>query len=205
MCSNLLSFGKVESVRSLRETLRREDVGPIIRRFFINTLFDSTFMLLGIVVGAAFAADASLRVVLVTMVTSSLALGISTGVSVYEAESLERERKISELERALFRDLNDTTIEKAARSITILAALINFLTPLFSCAVTISPFVLAALQILEINLAAWFSVVLTLSMLFGAGVYLGRLGKKNPWKKGLRMVGFGLIAFIIGFLLDSLI
>jgi len=205
MCSNLLSFGKVESVHSLRETLRREDVGPIIRRFFINTLFDSTFMLLGIVVGAAFVADASLGVVLVTMVTSSLALGISTGVSVYEAESLERERKISELERALFRDLSGTTIEKAARSITILAALINFLTPLFSCAVTISPFVLVALQILEINLASWFSVVLALSMLFGAGVYLGRLGKKNPWKKGLRMVGFGLLAFIIGFLLDSLI
>ena len=64
MCSNLLSFGKVESVRSLRETLRRDDVGPIFRRFFINTLFDSTFMLLGIVVGAAFAADASLGVVL---------------------------------------------------------------------------------------------------------------------------------------------
>ncbi len=192
-------------MRSLREILRREDVGPIIRRFFINTLFDATFMLLGIVVGAAFAADASLRVVLITMVTSSLALGISTGVSVYEAESLERERKIYELERALFMDLKGTKIEKAARSITILVALINFLTPLFSCVVTISPFVLVALQVLEINLASWFSVVLALSILFGAGVFLGRLGKKNPWKKGLRMVGFGLIAFIIGFLLDSLI
>jgi len=192
-------------VPNLRETLRREDVGPVIRRFFINTLFDSTFMLLGIVVGAAFAADASFGVVIVTMVTSSLALGISTGVSVYEAESLERERKISELERALFRDLSGTTIEKAARSITILAALINFLTPLFSCAVTISPFILVALQVLETNLASWFSVVLALSVLFGAGVFLGRLGKKNPWMKGLRMVGFGLIAFIIGLLLDFLI
>lgn len=192
-------------MRSLREILRREDVGPIIRRFFINTLFDSTFMLLGIVVGAAFAADASLGVVLVTMVTSSLALGISTGVSVYEAESLERERKIYELERALFMDLKGTKIEKAARSITILVAVINFLTPLFSCAVIISPFVLVALDVLEINLASWFSVVLALSTLFGAGVYMGRLGKKNPWKKGLRMVGFGLTAFIIGFLLDSLI
>jgi len=192
-------------VPNLREMLRREDVGPIIRRFFVNTLFDSTFMLLGVVVGAAFAADASLRVVIVTMVTSSLALGISTGVSVYEAESLERERRISELERALFRDLSGTTIERAARSITILAALINFLTPLFSCAVTISPFVLVALQVLEINLASWVSVVLALSILFGVGVFLGRLGKKNPWMKGLRMVGFGLIAFIIGLLLDFLI
>lgn len=192
-------------MRSLRRMLKREDVGPIIRRFFINTLFDSTFMLLGIVVGVAFAADASLGVVLVTMVTSSFALGISTGVSVYEAESLERERKIYELERALFMDLEGTKIEKAARSIAILVALINFLTPLFSCAVMILPFVLVALDVLEINSASWFSVILALSTLFGAGVYMGRLGKKNPWKKGVRMVCFGLIAFIIGFLLDSLV
>ena len=189
----------------LRETLRREDVGPIIRRFFINTLFDSTFMLLGIVAGAAFAVDVSLNVVLVTMVTSSLALGISTGVSVYEADTLERERKIAELEKALFRDLSGTRIEKTARSITILTVVINFLTPLVSCAVTISPLMLAIWKILEVNVASWVSVILALSILFGAGVYLGRLGKTNPWTKGLRMAGFGLMAFIIGFLLNALI
>lgn len=52
-------------------------------------------MLLGIVVGAAFAIDINLSIILVTMATSSLALGISTGVSVYEAESLERERLLN--------------------------------------------------------------------------------------------------------------
>jgi len=192
-------------VPDFRETLRREDVGPIIRRFFINTLFDSTFMLLGIVVGAAFAADASLNVVLVTMVTSSLALGISTGVSIYEADSLERERKIAELEKALFRDLSGTRIEKTARSITILTVMINFLTPLVSCAVITSPFMLAIWKILKVNVASWFSVILALSTLFGAGAYLGRLGKTNPWTKGLRMAGFGFIAFIIGFLLNALV
>jgi len=190
---------------SLKETLKREDVGPIIRRFFINTLFDSTFMLLGIVTGAAFVADANLGVVVVTMVTSSLALGISTGVSVYEAESLEQERKISELEKALFRDLSGTRIEKAARYVAIIAASINFSTPLVSCAVVVLPFILAMGEILEVNVASWLSVVSALSTLFGAGVYMGRLGKKNPWKKGLRMVGFGLVAFIVGLFLDSLV
>ncbi len=192
-------------MHKLAKMLKREDVGPIIRRLFINTLFDSTFMLLGIIVGAAFAADVNMGVVLITMVTSSLALGISTGVSVYEAESLERERKISELERALFRDLSGTRIERSAKSITIMTALINFSTPLVSCAVTISPFVLAALRILEADVAPWFSVMLALITLFSAGVYMGRLGKKNPLLKGLRMAIFGLIAFIIGLLLNALV
>jgi predicted membrane protein (TIGR00267 family) len=196
---------KVKKMHRLRDALRKEDVGPIVRRFFVNTLFDSTFMLLGIVVGAAFAADASLRVVMVTMVTGSLALGISSGVSVYEAESFEQKRKISELEKALFRNLSETTIEKRSKSIILLAVLINFSTPLVSCVVTILPFVFSALNILDIGLATWISIILALSILFNAGVYLGKLGKTNPWIKGLRMVGFGLIAFIIGFLLDTLV
>jgi predicted membrane protein (TIGR00267 family) len=192
-------------VPGLREALRREDVGPIIRRFFINTLFDSTFILLGIVVGAAFAVDASLNVVLVTMLTSSLALGISTGVSIYEADSLERERKIVELEKALFMDLSGTKIEKTARSTTILTVVINLLTPLVSCAVMISPFVLTAWKILDIHVASWCSVILALGALFGAGVYLGKLGRTNPWAKGLRMAAFGSIAFFLGFLLNAFV
>ena len=192
-------------MNSLRETLRHEEFGPVIRRFFINTLFDSTFMLLGIVVGSAFAAEASLNVIIITMLTTSLALGISTGVSVYEAESLEQERRISDLEKALFTDLQDTTILKTARKTILLATLINFATPLFSCAIAILPFIFAEFGILHVEMASWVSVVLALSTLFGAGVYMGRLGKTNPYKKGLRMAAFGVLAFAIGFLLDLLI
>ncbi len=196
----------MQRLKNLQETLRQESVGPIIRRFFINTLFDSTFMLLGIVVGSAFAGIAAgLNIIILTMLTTSLALGISTGVSVYEAESLEQERKIAELEKALFTDLKDTSIQKNAKTIIIIATLINFATPLFSCAVTITPFILASIEILPLYIAAWISVVLALSTLFGAGVYMGRVGKTNPFKKGLRMVAFGLLAFAIGFLLHQLI
>jgi len=196
----------MQRLKTLRETLKHESVGPIIRRFFINTLFDSTFMLLVIIVGSAFAgAAAGLNVIIITMLTTSLALGISTGVSVYEAESLEQERKIADLEKALFTDLKDTSIKKTAKYTILIATLINFATPLFSCAVTISPFILVAMGILPLNIAGWISVALALSTLFGAGVYMGRIGKTNPYKKGLRMVAFGVLAFAIGFLLNLLI
>jgi predicted membrane protein (TIGR00267 family) len=159
-------------------------------------------MLLGIIVGSAFAADAGLRLIIVTMLTTSIALGISTGVSVYEAESLEQERRIAELEKALFTDLEDTNIQKNAKNTILLATIINFATPLFSCAVTVMPFLLAITGILHTDVAGWVSVTLALSTLFGAGVYMGRIGKTNPYKKGARMVIFGLLAFAIGFLLD---
>lgn len=194
----------MQRLKTLRETLKHESVGPIIRRFFINTLFDSTFMLLGIIVGSAFAGDAGLNIIIVTMLTTSLALGISTGVSVYEAESLEQERKIADLEKALFTDLQDTSIQKTAKYTIIIATLINFATPLFSCAVTITPFVFVALGILHLDIAGWISIGLALATLFVAGVYMGRIGKTNPIKKGVRMVAFGVLAFAIGYILNLL-
>jgi predicted membrane protein (TIGR00267 family) len=195
----------MQRFKTLRETLKHESVGPIIRRFFINTLFDSTFMLLGIIVGSAFAGSAAgLNIIILTMLTTSLSLGISTGVSVYEAESLEQELKITDLEKALFTDLKDTSIQKTAKYTILIATLINFATPLFSCAITITPFIFVATGNLALNIAAWISVVLALTTLFGAGVYLGRIGKTNPYKKGLRMVAFGVLAFTIGFLLNLL-
>ena len=194
----------VSRIGKLRKILAREDVAPIIRRFFINTLFDSTFMLLGIVVGLAYAGHASTRIIIITMVTGSLALGISTGVSVYETERIERERKISTLEKALFTDLSGTRIEKSARTIVLLAALINFFTPIVSCVVMMSPFLLADLSALDLAVASFLSIALALGILFMAGFYMARFGKRNSLLVGLRMAGFGLIAFIIGLLLDLL-
>jgi predicted membrane protein (TIGR00267 family) len=192
-------------IRDLRKILAREDVGPIFRRFFINTLFDSTFILLGIVVGLAFAGHATPRVIIVTMITGSIALGISTGVSVYEGEKIERERKISKLEKALFMDLSGTKIERTAKTVIVLAALINFSTPIISCIVTMLPFVLADMGVLDIGVASFSSIALALATLYLAGFYMGRFGKRNPLLVGLRMIGFGLIAFIVGLLLQSLV
>jgi len=204
---NLVSIWRKEKVKFgfLRDRLGGMDLGPALRRFFINTLFDSTFMLLGVIIGSAFSENPDLRVILATMITSSLALGISTGVSVYEAESLERDRKVAELERALFRNLDETTISRSARKATTVISLINFLTPLTSCAVIAFPFLFASLGILEVRLAAWLSITLALGALFLMGAYLGRLGKRNPWIKGLRMLTFGVLAFIIGYWIERLI
>jgi VIT1/CCC1 family predicted Fe2+/Mn2+ transporter len=59
--------------------------------------------------------------------------------------------------------------------------------------------------LLKIGVAAWISVALALGTLFSAGVYMGRIGQTNPYKKGARMVVFGVLAFLVGFLLDWLI
>ena len=185
--------------------MKSKDVGPILRRLFINTLFDSTFMLLGIIIGFASLSNPDPSVILATMVSTRIALGISTGVSMYESESMERERRIVELEKALFRELDNTKIEEAAKTATFIISLINSLTPLASCAAIAFPFLLVSVRILDIKIAPWLSVGLAMGIIFLAGVYLGRVGKTNPWIKGLKMVAFGFLAFFIGFLIQTLV
>ena len=184
---------------------RSREIGPILRRFFINTLFDSTFVQLGIVISSILAVNEDLRLIIGTLVASSFALGISTGVSVYESEMLERERRVVDLEKALFRKLDNTVITENYKTYAMILAFLNFLTPLMCCGIILIPIIFAAFQLLERTIASWLSVVLALAILFTAGTYLGRLSKQNPFIKGLRMVIFGVLAFIIGFLIQMMI
>ncbi len=182
-----------------------EKSGSNLRRFFVNTLFDSTFMLLGIIIGSAFAINPDLRLIITTLIVTSVSLGISTGVSVYESETLEKERQIITLEKALFRKLDNTMISENHKSSTKLIAIINFFTPLTCCSIVIVPLILAMFQIITVYVAGWISAILALSILFSAGTYLGRKGKSNPVIKGLRMLVFGILAFIISFIIQLLI
>jgi len=184
---------------------RSREIGPILRRFFINTLFDSTFVQLGIVISSILAVNEDLRLIIGTLVASSFALGISTGVSVYESEMLERERRVVDLEKALFRKLDNTVITENYKTYAMILAFLNFLTPLMCCGIILIPIIFAAFQLLDRTIASWLSVVLALAILFTAGTYLGRLSKQNPFIKGLRMVIFGVLAFIIGFLIQMMI
>lgn len=131
--------------------------------------------------------------------------GISTGVSVYESETLERERRVAELEKALFRNLDNTIITENYKTYATILSAVNFFTPLVCCGIVILPLILVTFQLLNIVTASCVSAALALSILFVAGTYLGRPGKQNPFMKGARMVIFGVAAFLIGFLIQILI
>lgn len=179
------------------------DTGPSMRRFFINTVFDSTFVVLGVIIGSAFSSEPRLSVVITTMITSSLALGISTGVSIHEAESMEQTRRIEKMERALLVSLDETDIARLSRLSLIIISLTNFVAPLVVCAITISPFLL--IPEAQLRTASWISVILAIGILFSTGAVMGRMGKKNPWARGTRMAIAGLAAFAVCFWIQTLV
>ena len=187
----------------IRSALRTPETAQTMRRFFTNTIFDSTFVVLGVVIGSAFSPEPRLSVVLATILTSSFALGISTGVSVYEAESMEQTRRIERMEKALLRSLEDTEIVEMSKMSLLLISFTNFMAPITVCAIALTPFLL--LGETQVRTAAWVSVGVAIGILFTAGALLGRMGGRNPLVKGARMVFAGVIAFAICYWIGSLV
>jgi predicted membrane protein (TIGR00267 family) len=186
----------------IKAALSMPGTWPTIRRYLVNTVFDSTFVMLGIIIGSAFSGDPNTRLTIVTILTSSVALGISTGVSTYEAENLEQSKRIDEIEKAMLRPLDDTHIGRSARSSMLLISLVIFMAPLLVGLVILSPFVL--LQT-DITTAAWIAIALAIGVLFTTGVLMGRSGGRNPWVQGARMAIIGAIAFVICFYIEKLV
>jgi predicted membrane protein (TIGR00267 family) len=144
-------------------------------------------------------AKPEIEVIIATMITISLGLGISSGVSVYQAESLEREREVHELEKAMLKSLEDTQITHSAKSITLIVAAVNLLTPFLICALYICPLAAAYAGIIGVKLAAYASITIALSTLMVAGIIVGRKGKENAVLKGIKMAALGGITFLIGY------
>ena len=155
--------------------------------------------------GSAFVPTPDIRLITLTLVSSSIALGISSGVSVYEAEIIEGEREVEALENAMLVNLDNTIHSESLKAKALVASIIVFATPLCSMAIAITPFLVSKAGMIEAGAAGWWSILLSLGTLTGVGAYMGKDGKSNALLKGLRMAFFGLVAFVIGYLLESLI
>lgn len=174
---------------------------PSMRRYFVNTMFDATFVMLGIIIGSALSSEPRLEIIITTLVTSAIALSISTGTSVYEAETLEQRRRIEEIGRAMLTPVRDTSIGRTSKMSINLISMVNSMAPLVAGAVTITPFLLISEK--DIDLAAEVSVVLAITMLFLTGYFMGRSSKGNPLLKGARMAVIGLAAFAICYIIGG--
>jgi predicted membrane protein (TIGR00267 family) len=167
--------------------------------YLINTLFDGVFTILGIVIGSAFGSVIETRAIVGTIITASISLGTSSGFSVYEAETLQEEKRIDKIEEALLTNLENTLITEDSRMVTILSLMLVFLTPLFACLITLIPFSLVYLNLLSVDKSIFLAVIVDLSLIFLSGIVFG--GDKRLLK-GIRMTVLGGLIFLFGFILN---
>ena len=158
-------------------------------RYITRGLIDGSLSTLGIVLGAAISGD--VKVIVAAGLGGGMANAISNLLGALTAEKASVMIDLAEYERAMVGskiNLKDTKIyEKEKRKIWV-GGITDATATFFGSIVPIVPFGLLALDSAIIG-----SIVVTTALLFGLGLYMGRLSKENLVFAGIKMAVFGLV------------
>ncbi|MBN2392148.1 MAG: VIT1/CCC1 transporter family protein [Anaerolineae bacterium] len=186
-----------------REYSELSGAGSIARRAFANNSFDGVLTMVGVVMGSFVVGVQDHAVVLITGLSTAMAIGISGGWGAYLAESAERRHEMAELEKNTLTDLHDTKIGKASRSAVVIVAAVDGLSPFLAAFVVVIPFFLASL-LPSIEYAYYASLGMALLALFGLGIYLASVSKENKFVYGVKTAIAGVACMGLTLLMERL-
>ncbi len=173
------------------------DIASVSRRYFIIGFFDGVLTILGLIMGAHLAGEASAKLIITAGVATALALGISSSWGAFEAERIEQKILKDEKEKALLVNSRDSTIERAHRFAAYVSSIVHGVSPIIGAVLPILPYAL-----LPINEAFMVAVTVGFTSLFILGAAMGRTAKFNIVVSGLRMLLAGVVTAIIVILLS---
>ena len=185
-----------------REYSEISEAGRIARRAFANNSFDGVLTMIGVVMGNFVVGVQDATVVLITGLSTALAIGISGGWGAYLTESAERRHEISELEQFTLTELSDTKIGKASRMAVVLVAAVDGLSPFFAALLVVFPFFLAPL-LPSVAYAYYASIGMAMLSLFALGIYLGRISKQNLIISGVKTCVVGVICIALIYFMEQ--
>ena len=173
--------------RRLREYDEITNLGPIIRRYFVIGAFDGALTVLGIIIGGSAFGDLEEHkgLILSAAFGAAIALAVSSAVGAYEAERVEKKLDLRTIERAMLARLSEEHRE-AFRFAALLSALVHGIAPLLAALLPVIPFVLV-----DAGTAVLAAIVITLTILFLLGAYLGNLVRERALLTGLRFAAAG--------------
>lgn len=186
-----------------REYSRISEAGQIARRAFVNNSFDGVLTMMGVVMGNFVVGVQDATVVLVTGLSTALAIGISGGWGAYLTESAERRHEIDELEQVTLTDLRDTKIAKASKAAVVFVAAVDGLSPFLAALLVVTPFFFASL-LPSVVYAYYASIAMSLLALFALGIYLASISRQSMMVSGLKTAVAGLVCISLSYFLEQL-
>lgn len=172
-------------LQDFRESLKREEVRAISRRYFISNGFDGTLTSIGITVGSYLSGVSTGLTVFKVALGASVGLATSGVWSVWEIEKAEKKAEIHELEDTMLHDLEGTKLQKMKNQGIAVNAVMSGLGPILGIILPALPFLFTA-QIGMLG-AAIASVLVGMSLLFAFGTYMAGISGQKWWVAGIRM------------------
>jgi len=178
------------------------EIGEIARRYFAMNAFDGVLTIIGVLMGHYAAGVEDPRIVVTTGLTTSVAIGISGLWGSFLTESAERKREMDELSRRTLRDQNGSKIGKASRFAAVAISLVDGFSPFLASLIVLIPFFFSNL-FSNIHYVYFTAIGFALLVLFGLGMFLGRISKQNLFAMGMKTLAAGLISILISTFLGN--
>lgn len=177
-------------------------IGEIARRYFAMNAFDGVLTTIGVLVGNYLVGVRDVTVPIRIGMATSIAMGVSGLWGAYLTEAAERQRELDELEKISLIDQNNTRIGRASRLAVVVVSLVDGLAPFMAALVVLLPLFLNPL-IDNALISYGLAIFTALLALFGLGIFLGHISKRNLVGYGMRTLLAGLIAIAINFLMGA--
>ncbi|MFX1450761.1 MAG: VIT1/CCC1 transporter family protein [Promethearchaeota archaeon] len=195
-----------------KDYINISEVGPIIRRFFVMNAFDGSLTTLGIIMGAFISNSLNtnftaslIRFVVLTGLATALSMGVSGIWGSYLTEAAEHTKEVHDLEIAMGKKhgtLDDTIYAKARRFASIIAAVVDGVSPAGAALICMIPFFFVLGSDWSAH-AFLTSLVMTFIMLFILGIFLGKISKKNLIFSGIKMLCAGFVVMFLSLLFPT--
>jgi predicted membrane protein (TIGR00267 family) len=169
------------------------NVGPITRRYFVMNAFDGALTMLGVVIGAYVSGVLQPIYIISAGIAGSIAMGTSGMSGAYMTEKAERTKRLKDLEKAMLSDMKNGLHGKSHRFATILAAVVDGVSPAIAAMFVISPFFFSNFQIIANEIAFYLSIALTLVVLALLGIYLAKISDESLIRYGIQMLLVGIV------------
>jgi len=186
-------FNKVKTYNKIA------NITKIIRRYFAINGFDGVITIIGVLVGSYIIGVTDYIHVIVTGTAVCISLGVSGVWSAYYSESAERKKEIDDLEKSTLYDLSKTVISRAQSFASKILAAVNGLSPVITAFIPLTPFFFG--KIIPINICYYAGFSVAFLILFGIGLFLGKVSKSNLIVSGIKMIFAGVFCVVLSFLL----
>jgi predicted membrane protein (TIGR00267 family) len=175
------------------------NVDEIVRRYFVMNGFDGILTVLGIVIGTYIANVRDPNIIIITTISTCIAIGISGFSGTFMSERAERTRNIKLLERKMLTKFHNNIINEAAKFASFYSAAIAALSPIIFTIIILIPMFLASFNLISFIIAFNGLLGISLLMLFILGIFLGKVSKENIIIWGIKMFSIGLFTALLLF------
>jgi len=191
-----------EYIKRIKTYNKIASITKIIRRYFAINGFDGVITIIGVLIGNYIIGVKNYINVVIAGAAICISLGISGVWSAYYSEKAERKKEIDDLEKTTLHNLDKTVISYAQNYASKVLAIVNGLSPVLTAFIPMIPFLFG--KFIPINICYYLGFGLAFLILFGIGLFLGKISKSNLVISGIKMLFAGVFCIALSLLLKIL-